>query len=110
VADDDLRTVVLSFRASVAEQFDRIDRRLDALAGRIDALEGRMGALEGRMDALEGRMDGLEGRMSGLESRVGELADEIRDRTRTMEVAILNAIRDLARDVDRRLTRLEGGC
>lgn len=84
--DDDLRTMLRDFRTSVAAQFDEHGRRLDR---------------------LEGRMDGLEGRIGGLEGRVTELTDEFRDRTRTMEAAILNAIRDLSRDVDRRLSALE---
>lgn len=80
MADDDLRTMIRDFRAAVSATLDDHGRRLDQ---------------------LEGRMDGLEG-------RVAELTDEVRDRTRTMEVSILNAIRDLARGVDRRLSRLEG--
>ncbi|CAN5417015.1 hypothetical protein BH23ACT9_BH23ACT9_20110 [soil metagenome] len=78
--DDDLRKVIRDFRSSVSAQFDEHGRRLGS----------------------------LEQRMEGIEGRVGELTEEFRTRTQTMETAILHAIRDLARDMDRRLTRLEG--
>ncbi len=75
------------FRSSVSARFDMHDARFEA---------------------LEDRVGGLESRVGGLEGRIAELTMEVRDRTRTMETAILNSIRDLARDIDRRLTRLEG--
>ncbi|CAN5265688.1 hypothetical protein BH23ACT9_BH23ACT9_14470 [soil metagenome] len=56
----------------------------------------------------DARLDGIDGRLEGL-------AHELRDRTRTMEAAILNSIRDLSSTVHRRfddhetrLRRLEG--
>jgi phage shock protein A len=91
--DDDLRDVIRDFRASVSQQFARHDERF--------------ARLEGRMDGLEGRMGGLEGRMDGLEERMRELTAEYRDRTLTMELAILSSIRDLGRDLGHRIARTE---
>ncbi len=65
VNEDELKTLVREFRASVASDLADQHRRMDAFA------------------------------------------DELRDRIRTAEVAIVNEIRDLANRLDRRMERIE---
>jgi hypothetical protein len=46
--------------------------------------------------------------LSTTHRQMAELSDEVRARITTAETAILNAVRDLGRDVDRRLAQVEG--
>ena len=98
--DDELKTMIREFRASVSDGFARVEARLDALDGRMDGLEGRM-------DGLEGRMDGLEGRMDRLERSLEDHRHETRQRFQTMEIAFFNSFRDLHDSFDARIRRLE---
>jgi hypothetical protein len=59
----------------------------------------------------DARLDGIDGRLDGIDGRL----DMLHERIQTMEVAILNAIRELSTSVHRRLDghesrlgRLEG--
>lgn len=52
-------------------------------------------------------LDGMADRMQNLEIRVGDLENEVRQRISTMEQAILNAIRDLSQDNNRRFTAID---
>lgn len=47
--------------------------------------------------------------LSATHRQMAELSDEVRARITTAETAILNAVRDMGRDIDRRLTRIEKG-
>ena len=63
----------ISLALLIANQGDRIERRIDQLDGRIDQLDGRMSQLEGRMGQLEGRVGQIDGRMGQLEGRMSQL-------------------------------------
>ncbi len=45
--------------------------------------------------------------LSATHRQMTELSDEVRAQITMAETAILNAVRDLGRDIDRRLTHLE---
>jgi hypothetical protein len=45
--------------------------------------------------------------LSATHRQMAELSDEVRARITTAETAILNAVRDTGRDIDRRLTQIE---
>ena len=45
--------------------------------------------------------------LSATHRQMAELSDEVRARITTAETAILNAVRDLGRDIDRRLAQVE---
>ncbi|MEE8601170.1 hypothetical protein [Euzebya tangerina] len=77
--DEDFKRMMLEFRSSAMGEFDRFDKRF--------------GGLEGRMESLEGNMRDLQ--------------HEFRQRTLTMETAILNSIRDLSRSMDRRFEQVD---
>ena len=45
--------------------------------------------------------------LSATHRQMAELSDEVRARITTAETAILNAVRDMGRDIDRRLAQVE---
>ncbi len=82
--------------AMVAEQFLRIEHRLDRIEERLDGLELRMDRLEERMDRLEARMDSLELRMDKLEHY-----------STTFEARTIERFNLLDKKIDMRITTTE---
>jgi archaellum component FlaC len=77
--EDDLRTIVREFRASVSDDIEAQRRRMDDFA---DEVRRRFAEQDVRIGALENRIA-------------------------TAETAILNEIRDLSNRMDRRFERVE---
>lgn len=84
--DDDLRTLLRDFRASVATDLEATHRRMDSFT-----------------DEARRRANDTNERIRGLEEKI----DRVDERLRIAEIAIVNEIRALAERFDRRLARLE---
>jgi chromosome segregation ATPase len=91
MTDDDLRTAVREFKASVSADIERLERRMDRLTHelrerittvetaflntlgelthRVDRTEQRVVRLEGRMDEHDHRFDRLDARLDELDGR-----------------------------------------
>lgn len=84
----------------------RVDnrRRRRAPGTTLERMRDRIDDL--RTTLLEFRTS-VSDELTATNRRIDELADEVRSRITTAEAAILNSIRDLGRDVDRRLTGVE---
>ena len=66
------------FAIAVANQFGRVEKRLDMLEYRMENIETRMDGMEIRMESMEGKMDDILLIQNVHESRITTLEDSSR--------------------------------
>ena len=127
---DDARDLTVNeeleaFRTEMRRGFTEMRERLDRVDGRLDRVDGRL-------DTMDGRLDRMDGRLGRVDERVrldGVLLEAIRDDVRQLAEAhvlldqrveryreeneaahgeILTLLRTSYRDLERRVTGLEG--
>ena len=112
----------------IAPQFDRIHNRLDAFDERFDTVDKRLDGIDNRFDAIDVRFDAIDERLRRVEILEEEnhhqiqilaeavsktVSDSKFEAFRSEVAAGFADLRELLRashlDLDRRVTRLEGG-
>ena len=96
MSEEELRTVIREFRASVSAEIEAVHRRLNDLADEVrerirtvetsffNALrdltrlvERRAERSDRRFDGIDGRLDGIDGRLDGIEGQLAVIIDRL---------------------------------
>ena len=98
----------------LARRFDRVDRRFDAMDERFDAMDERFDGVDKRFDGVDERAEGWEQRLHRAEILAEDTCHQVRivaEGVATVDRKLedfRSEVADSFRDLDVRLTRVEG--